>query len=79
MYAFIKLEPGRFYGVADEIKVTDVVSKPGDYNISVTCSSFISRSSIKEFLKHDPISSLPVWTMEQPTITAPRVHIVVKP
>ncbi len=79
VYAFIKLEPGRFYGVADEIKVTDVVSKPGEYDISVTYSSFISRSSIKEFLKIDPISKLPVWTMEQPTITAPRVHIVVKP
>jgi len=79
VYAFIKLEPGRFYGVADEIKVTDVVSKPGEYDISVTYSSFASRSFIKEFLQHDPISKLPVWTMEQPTITAPRVHIVVKP
>jgi len=36
VYAFIKLEPGRFYGIADEIKVTDVVSKPGEYDISVT-------------------------------------------
>ena len=79
VYAFIKLEPGRFYGIADEIKVTDVVSKPGEYEISVTYNSFISSRSIKDFLKHDPISKLPVWTMERPTITAPRVRIVVKP
>jgi len=79
VYAFIKLEPGRFYGVADEIKVTDVVSKPGEYDIGVTYNSFVSRSFIKESFKHDPIAKLPLWTMEQPTITAPRVHIVVKP
>jgi hypothetical protein len=79
VYDFIKLEPGRFYGVADEIKVTDVASKPGEYDVNVTYNSFASRSFIKEFLRHDPISKLPVWTMEQPTITAPRVHIVIKP
>ena len=79
VYAFIKLEPGRFYGVADEIKVTDVVGKPGEYDISVTYNSFVSRTFIKEFLKNDQISKLPVWTMEQPTVAAPSVHIVVKP
>ena len=57
-------------GIADEIKVTDVVSKPGEYDISVTYHSSISRSFINEFLKHDPISTLPVWTMEQPAIKA---------
>lgn len=43
VYAFVKLEPGRFYGIADEIKVTDVVSKAGEYDISVTYNSSISR------------------------------------
>src|ERR1700686_1083297 len=42
VYAFIKLEPGRFYGIADEINVTDVVSKPGEYDIDVTYNSLIS-------------------------------------
>jgi hypothetical protein len=78
VYAFIRVEAGRFYGAADEIKVTDVVSKPGEYDINVAYNSFASRSFIKEFLQHDPIAKLPLWTMEQPTITAPRVHIVVK-
>ena len=79
VYSFIKLEPGRFYGIADEFKVTDVVSKPGEYDISVTYTSSLSRSFIKEFLKHDPISTLPLWTMEQPAIKAPKVRIVVQP
>ena len=78
-YAFIKLEPGRFYGVADEIKVSDVVSKPGQYDISVTYKSSLSRSFIRQFLSHDPISTLPVWTMEQPTVNAARMRIIVKP
>jgi hypothetical protein len=79
VYAFIKLEPGRFYGIADEIKVTDVVSKPGQYNIDVTYNSFISRRLINEFLSHDSIAKLPLWTMEQPTIRARRLRIVVQP
>jgi hypothetical protein len=79
VYAFIKLGPGRFYGIADEIKVADVVSKPGQYNIDITYNSFLSRSWVNEFLSHDPIVKLPLWTMEQPTIKARRLHIVVQP
>lgn len=79
VYAFVKLEPGRFYGITDEIKMTDVVSKPGEYDLSVTYYSSISRSFIKEILKHDPISTLSVWTMEQPAIKAPKVRIIIKP
>ena len=79
IYAFVKLKRGRFYGIANEIKVTDVVNKPGNYDISVTYQSSISSSFIKEFLRHDPISALPVWTMEQPTIKAPKIRIVVNP
>jgi hypothetical protein len=79
VYAFIKLEPGRFYGIADEINVSDVVNKPGEYNFDVTYNSFLSRSFIKELLSNDPIAKLPVWTMEQQTIKALRLHIVVQP
>jgi hypothetical protein len=79
VYAFIKLEPGRFYGLVDEIKVTDVVKRPGEYDINVTYGSSISRSFIKEFLKNDPISTLPVWTMEEPTLKASRVHVIIRP
>ena len=32
--------------------------------VDVTYNSFISRSFIKEFLAHDPISKFSVWTME---------------
>jgi hypothetical protein len=38
--------------------VTDVVSKPGEYDIKVTYNSFISGDFIKKFLGHDPISKL---------------------
>jgi len=79
VYAFIRLQPGRFYGLADEIQVSDAVNKPGEYNLNVTYGSSISKDFIKEFLNHDPISALPVWTMEQPTLKAPQLHIVIKP
>jgi hypothetical protein len=79
VYAFIRLQPGRFYGIADQIRVRDVVSKPGEYDLRITYGSSISDGFIKEFLTHDPIAALPVWTMERPILKAPRVHIVIKP
>jgi hypothetical protein len=79
VYAFIRLQPGRFYGLADEMKVSDVVNKPGEYSLSVTYGSSISKDFIHRFLNHDPIFALPVWTMEQPTLNARRLHITIKP
>jgi hypothetical protein len=79
VYAFVRLQPGRFYGLADEIKVSDVVNKPGEYDLTVTYGSSISKRFIKEFLNHDPISALPVWTMEQPILNAPRLRITINP
>lgn len=49
VYAFIRLQPGRFYGLADEMKVSDVVNKPGEYNLTVIYGSSISRASSANF------------------------------
>ena len=58
VYALIRLQPGRFYGLADELKVRDVVNKPGEYNLTVTFGSSISNGFISKYLNHDPISAL---------------------
>lgn len=58
--------------------MTDVVSKPGEYNIDVITTASYPAASLKNSFRLIRFQSYPVWTMEQPTITAPRVHIVVE-
>jgi hypothetical protein len=84
VYQFIKIGSGELHGRTDTFKVKDLINKPGEFDIEVTfnsfiSSSFISSSFIQKFLVNDPIAKLPVWTMEQPTITASRVHVVINP
>jgi hypothetical protein len=79
VYAFLKLEPQNFHGRASTFKVSDLVNKPGEYDIEATFNSFLSETTIVEFYSSEPISKLPLWTMEKPTVTARRIHITVKP
>jgi len=79
IYAFVRLEPGQFYGIVDQIKVTDIVNKPGELKITVTYSGSLSSKIVQELLKHDPIAKLPLWTAEQGAIEAPPVYITVQP
>ncbi len=78
VYAFLKLEPQNFHGRVSTFKVSDLVNKPGKYDIVVTFRSFLSEDYIDDFYSHEPISKLPLWTMAKPTVTAPRIHITVK-
>lgn len=79
VFQFFKLSPERFYGLIEDFKISEMVSKPGEYDVYATFNSFLSSKWSAEFLEKDPISKLPLWTMEQPTITSNRIHIVVKP
>jgi hypothetical protein len=78
-YAFVKVGPQQFYGRVNTFKVRDVVNMPGKVNVLVTYNSFLSASFVTQYLSHDPISKLPVWTMEKPTITAPPICMVITP
>jgi hypothetical protein len=78
-YAFVKLAPGTFYGHAEDFKLSDMVNQPGEYDVIVSFNSFLSSHWIAEYLGNEPISKLPLWTMERPTVTSKRIHITVKP
>jgi hypothetical protein len=78
-YQFIKLSPGRFYGLAEDIKISELVNRPGEYDVLATFSSFLSSNWIAEYLGNQPIAKLPLWTREQPTVSSNRIHISVKP
>ncbi len=79
VYQFIKLEPGRFYGIADESPIRDMVNEPGEYDLDVSYESCMPAELVSEFFSHDPISKLPLWTMEKPILKANRVHFRVVP
>jgi hypothetical protein len=79
VYQFIKLEPGAFHGRSDTLKVSELVDKPGSYDLSVTFSSFLSRKFIEEFYARDPISKLPVWTKQEPILKAQPVKLTIIP
>jgi hypothetical protein len=58
--------------------VSDLVNGPGDYDLTVTFNSFLGADFIAEYYASDPISKLPLWTMDSPTVTSNRIHIKVK-
>ena len=78
-YQFIKIKPREFHGTWDALKIKDFVNKPGEYDIEVTFNSFLSDTFIHKYFAGDPIAKLPLWTNDKPPLTAPLVHIVVKP
>lgn len=78
-YSFIKISPGEVHGRVDTFKITDLVDKPGEFDIRVTYNSFLSAKWIQDYFGRDPIAKLPLWTMEKPTVTAARVHVVITP
>jgi len=73
-YRFVKIDGGRFYGIVTEFPISTLVKKPGEYDLDVRFDSSISANWVSEYLPDDPISKLPLWTMERPTLEAPRIH-----
>jgi len=78
-YQFIKIRPREFHGTWDAFKIKDFINKPGEYDIAVTFNSFLSDSFMHDSFAGDPIAKLPLWISDNPPLTAPLVHIVVKP
>ena len=79
IYQFVRVAPGKFYGIALESPIRDLVNEPGEYYMDVSYESCISAEWISEFFAKEPISKLPLWTMEKPILKANRIHIKVVP
>ncbi len=77
-YQFVKLAPGTFYGHADGFKLSELVNRPGEYDLDATFNSFLSSQWVSEFMRNEPISKLPMWTMECPAIFSKPIHFIVK-
>jgi len=79
VYQFVRLEPGRLYGLIDTIKLRDVVSKPGNYRLQVTFSGSLSREWIHESMPTAPIAALPLWTMGRPPVKSNEIDLTITP
>lgn len=77
VYRFIKINSGRFYGLLDKFPIKEIVNRPGEYDLDISFESSISADWVSQFLANDPISKLPLWTMEKPVLRAARTHIKV--
>jgi hypothetical protein len=71
---FIRLEPSNFYGLRNEIKLRQIVNKPGKYQLTIQIGSFPS----PEFLKDAGFPNLPYWTTLDKPLTR-RILITVTP
>ena len=71
---FIRLEPSNFYGLRDEIKLREIVNKPGKYQLIIQIGSSLS----PEFLKDAGFPNLPYWTTPDKPLTR-RIRITVTP
>lgn len=57
---FIRLEPGRFYGIADDFDIRDLVDGPGNRTLSISISGVLSHDFLRKFGYPD----LPYWTSD---------------
>ena len=76
---FLKLRAGASHATSDDFTASDLVDKPGEYDLQITFTSFLSRKWIRQFYPSKPIAKLPIWTLEEPKLTSPRVHLTIKP
>jgi hypothetical protein len=79
VYQFIRIEPHRFYGMVDGFPIRELVDKAGEYDIDVTYESCLAAEWISKYFASEPISKLPLWTMEKPILKSNRIPIKVVP
>ncbi len=71
---FIRIEPSNFYGLRDQIKLREIVNKPGEYDLLIQFGSSLS----PEFVTSAGFPKLPYWTTPDKPL-ARRIHITVTP
>ena len=69
---FIKIEPGRFYGLAEDFPLKDLMDGPGQRTLIVKLGGTLSR----DFITGLGYPDLPYWTSEDRPLTA-RVRLTV--
>lgn len=67
---FIRIEPGRFYGLEDDFNLPDLVDGPGERTVEVALGGVLSRDFLRKYGNPD----LPYWTGDDKPLFA-RVHI----
>ncbi|HWH59000.1 MAG TPA: hypothetical protein VN682_15335 [Terriglobales bacterium] len=63
---FIRLEPGRFYGVSEDFDMRDLVDGPGNRILTISIGGVLSRDFLHKFGYPD----LPYWTSDDKPLSA---------
>jgi hypothetical protein len=79
VYEFIALSPGNFYGISSQFKVSDLISKPGTYTLTVAFERSMTPNYVREYLPNDPIAKAPLWSRDEPVIEAPPIQLEIVP
>ena len=70
---FIRIEPGRFYGVTDDFNLPDLVDGPGKRTLEIGLSGVLSKEIIREF----GFPNLPYWTSDdKPLFARVRIRVI---
>jgi len=72
-YDFLLLGPAGFAGTHVREAVTDLVNEPGEYELMVEYTSYLSEHYAREALKLPP--DAPFWSQECGTITSNRIKL----
>ena len=71
---FIRIEPARFYGLAEDFNIRDLVDGPGKRTLIVKLGGVLSQ----EFIRKLGYPDLPYWTSQDESVSA-KVKITVTP
>jgi hypothetical protein len=74
---FTRLGPGDVQRVAQKFGITELVPKPGEYDIVLLYRSELSAEWVHKY-GGKKITALRIWTSEQPVLKSNRLHLVVK-
>jgi hypothetical protein len=71
-YDFVLLERGDFVGTYKNGDVTQFINAPGDYELVVEYTSYLSETYAREAMK---MPNAPFWSQERGTITSNRIKL----
>ncbi|HWX54335.1 MAG TPA: hypothetical protein VN176_07055 [Verrucomicrobiae bacterium] len=74
---FTRLGPGDVHRVTQKFGITELVPKPGEYDIVLLYRSDLSDEWVHKY-GGKKMTALPIWTSEQPVLKSNRLHLVVK-
>jgi len=69
---FVLLQPGQIFATRIERRVNDFVKSPGEYELVVEYSPYLSDDLARKYIKG---TEIPFWSKRRGTVTSNRIKI----